>query len=80
MAVGETTDDTKGVNMWYIILSLAVGGALTTAFSIITCKDMLKHMKLGFKPYGICYNGYPFCVCRYLTIWVSNLLFNMKVI
>ena len=54
MAVGETTDDTKGVNnMWYIILSLAVGGALTTAFSIITCKDMLKYMKLGFKPDGI---------------------------
>ena len=45
MAVGETTDDTKGVNnMWYIILSL------TCSFSIVIGKDMLKYMKLGFKP------------------------------
>ena len=47
MAVGETTDDTKGVNMWYIILSLAVGGALTTAFSIITFKPCYPEMAVG---------------------------------
>lgn len=39
--------------MWFVILSLVVGGALVSAFSIITGKDMLKDMKLGFKPDGI---------------------------
>ena len=52
MAVGETTDDTKGVNnMWYVILSLIVGSSLTSSFSIVLAKDMLKSKKMGFKPY-----------------------------
>ena len=53
MAVGETTDDTKGVNnMWYVILSLVAGGTFAGYFGIITGKGILKYMKMGFKPDG----------------------------
>ena len=51
MAVGETTDDTKGVNnMLHVILSLVVGGVLTSSFSILIVKDMMRDTKMGFKP------------------------------
>lgn len=36
--------------MLYVILSLAVGGSLTSSFSIVLAKDMLKYKKMGFKP------------------------------
>lgn len=41
--------------MWYVILSLAlvVGGAFTSAFSIVIGKDMLKDIKPGLKPDGV---------------------------
>ena len=51
MAVSETPDDTKGVNnMLYVILSLVVGGVLTSSFSIMIGKDMIRDTKMGFKP------------------------------
>lgn len=53
MAVGETTDDTKGVNnMWYVILSLVVGGILTGACAIMAGNGIRDFMKEGFKPDG----------------------------
>lgn len=82
MAVGETTDDTKGVNMWYVITTLVIGGAWTTGFSIMIGKNMRAAIKRGYKPDGE--DIMMFALCTYTSIVLFAVaiycLVNMKAI
>lgn len=69
MAVGETTDDTKGTNnMWYVITSLVIGGAWTSAFSVVLGKNMWVSIKRGYKPDGE--DIMRFALCTYTSIFL----------
>lgn len=82
MAVGETTDDTKGVNMWYVITALVSGGAWTAGFSIVIGKNMREAIKRGYKPNGV--DIMMFALCAYTSIMLFAVgiycLVNMKAI
>ena len=68
--------------MWYIILSLVIGGAWTTGFSIMICKNMRTSIKRGYKPDGE--DIMMFALCTYTSIMLFAVaiycLVNMKAI
>lgn len=52
--------------MWYVITTLVIGGACTTAFSVMLGKNMRTAMKRGYKPDGE--DIMVFALCTYTSI------------
>ena len=54
--------------MWYIIITLVIGGAWTSAFSVVLGKNMRVSIKRGYKPDGE--DIMMFALCTYTSIFL----------